>query len=138
MNGKLQTISDALASASFDTLICGHSHQAGKAYLPGGLYVNSGSWTFDEAVYVDVNHGAVEVKAWPTHRLIGDEQYRGALGPHRHKSFFEWWDAFYLGWLRYDVESMYRAIEGELLPGDSTEGQAEEPAQIEPPIKQVA
>lgn len=118
MNGKLEAISDDLASASFNTLICGHTHQAGKVRLPGGLYVNSGSWTFEEATFVDVNHGVVDVKAWPSQHSIGDEQYRGALGPHRHKSFFDWWDAFYLGWLRYDVEAMHRAIQGELLPGD--------------------
>lgn len=118
MNVKFQVINDVLATELFDTLICGHSHQAGKVKLPGGLYVNSGSWTFDEAIFVDVNHGAVEVKTWPAQRCISDEQYRGPLGPHRHKSFFDWWEAFYLGWLRYDVEAMHRAIEGELLPGD--------------------
>ncbi len=119
LNINLQKLSEVLAIASFNVLICGHSHQAGKVRLPGGLYINSGSWTFAEATFVDIDHGAIDVKSWPDLQCIGDEQYRGILGPHHNKSFFEWWEAFYLGWLRYDVEAMHRAVRGEPLPGDS-------------------
>ena len=116
MNLQLQAISEDLAAAPYEVLICGHAHQAGKVPLLGGLYVNSGSWTFDEATFVDVDHGTIEVKSWPSQQTIGDEQYRGILGPHRDKSFFEWWDTFCLGWLRYDVEAMHRAVRGEPAP----------------------
>ncbi len=119
LNFNLRKLNEVLAAAPYEVLICGHSHQAGKVRLPGGLYINSGSWTFDEATFVDLDHGAIDVKSWPTLHCIGDEQYRGILGPHHNKSFFAWWEAFYLGWLRYDVEAMHRAVRGEPLPGES-------------------
>lgn len=118
LNINLQAVHEVLMAAPYEVLICGHSHQAGKVRFPGGLYINSGSWTFDEATFVDLDHGTIEVKSWPSLQCIGDEEYRGILGPHHNKSFFEWWEAFYLGWFCYDVEAMHRAVGGEPLPGD--------------------
>ncbi len=118
LNINLEAVHEVLADAPYDVLMCGHSHQAGKVRFPGGLYINSGSWTFDEATFIDLDHGTIDVKSWPSLQDIGDEAYRGILGPHHNKSFFDWWEAFYLGWLRYDVEAMHRAAGGEPRPGD--------------------
>lgn len=54
--------------------------------------------------------GAFEVPSFPERRVLGDPQYREILGPHRDKSFFDWWDGYHLGWLRYDVAAMRRDV----------------------------
>jgi hypothetical protein len=51
------------------------------------------------------------VRSWPGERPIGDEKYRGVMGPHRHHSSFDRWERFFLGWLRYDVDGMWREAE---------------------------
>ena len=52
---------------------------------------------------------ALCVRRWPGGEEIRDEEYRGILGPDRDKSFFDWWQAHYRGWFRYDVQAMERA-----------------------------
>lgn len=91
-----------------DTLVCGHSHQPGKLALPGGTYVNTGSWTFDDSTFVVYEDGNVEARRWPDESTFTDERYRGVLGRRRDRPFFEWWEAYYEGWLSYDVEAMRR------------------------------
>jgi hypothetical protein len=39
---------------------------------------------------------------------FGGEGHRCVLGRRRHRPFFEWWDRYYRGWLRYDIEAMRR------------------------------
>jgi UDP-2,3-diacylglucosamine pyrophosphatase LpxH len=114
-NGMIPRVEAYLSTSPVGTLVCGHSHQPGVVELPGGKYVNSGSWTFDDSTYVAYRDGEVEVRSWPDHRRITDEEYRGALGPHRGKSFFDWWQKFYRGWFRYDVDAMHRAAAGDPL-----------------------
>ncbi|MFC1706027.1 hypothetical protein ACFL59_04285 [Planctomycetota bacterium] len=46
------------------------------------------------------------------HRRLVDDLIalaRVILGPHRKRTFFDWWRAFYRGWFRYDVPAMNRA-----------------------------
>jgi UDP-2,3-diacylglucosamine pyrophosphatase LpxH len=102
-----------LVGAPYQTLICGHAHEPCRIRLPGGTYVNAGSWTYGEASYVVCHQGQARVYRWPDGVEIRDREYRGVLGPHRDKSFFDWWAAYYQGWLRYDVEAMHRAARGE-------------------------
>lgn len=102
-----------LAESLYDTVVLGHAHQAGRIRFPGGVYVNLGSWTHEDATYALYDGRAVRVAEWPSGRIIEDEAYRGILGPHRQKSFFDWWKAFYQGWFRYDVPAMHRAATGE-------------------------
>lgn len=108
VHGLVGAAERILEARDVDVLVCGHSHQPGKVALGGGTYVNSGSWTFDESTYVSCELEAIEVRSWPDGRTLADEEYRGFVGPHRDKSFFDWWAAYYKGFFRYDVEAMAR------------------------------
>jgi hypothetical protein len=116
IHGILSGAEKALAAPELHTLICGHSHTAGRIEFEGGSYLNTGSWTHGDASFVRYADGRFSTIDWCTGRPIGDEEYRGVLGPHRDKSFFEWWDAFYRGWLRYDVAAMNRAATAQADP----------------------
>ncbi len=109
----LLPVAQFLSSEPYDLLICGHAHQAGRVALPGGTYVNTGSWTYDDATYVMLADSEARVYDWRSGRAIEDEDYRGVLGPYHDRSFFEWWESFYRGWWRYDVAAMDRAARGE-------------------------
>jgi UDP-2,3-diacylglucosamine pyrophosphatase LpxH len=104
-HGLLRAAPAALGAAAVDVLVCGHSHQPGVVAVPGGTYVNTGSWTFEDSTYAICDHGRIEVRRWPDGVAIGDEEYRGILGPHADKTFFDWWAAHYRGYLRYDVDT---------------------------------
>jgi UDP-2,3-diacylglucosamine pyrophosphatase LpxH len=108
----LAAVPAELAAAPYHTLVCGHSHEAGRIRFPEGTYVNTGSWTYGDATYAVCDHGEVRARRWPEGSDITDEEYRGVLGPHRESSFFDWWAAHYRGWLRYDVEAMHCAARG--------------------------
>jgi len=84
-------------------LVCGHSHQPGVVAVPGGTYVNTGSWAFEDSTYATYADGRIEVRRWPEQAAIHDEEYRGILGADAGKSFFDWWAAHYRGFLRYDL-----------------------------------
>lgn len=103
-HGLLRAAPAALATTDVDVLVCGHSHQAGVVAVPGGTYVNTGSWTFEDSTYALYDAGRVAVRGWPDGRLIGDEAYRGILGDDADKSFFDWWAEHYRGYLRYRVD----------------------------------
>lgn len=111
-HGLLGAARAVLAEAAHDVVVFGHSHQAGRVALPGGTYVNTGTWTFDEATYAMITPDGVEVRTFPEGRLVEDEEYRGVLGPHADRSFFDWWERHYCGLLRYDVDAMHRAARG--------------------------
>ena len=102
-HGLLRAAPDAIAAADVDVLVCGHSHQPGTVSVPGGTYVNTGSWTFDDSTYALHEDGRLEVRSWPDGRVFRDEEYRGILGADANKSFFDWWAAHYRGFLRYDI-----------------------------------
>ena len=102
-----------LQREDIDVLILGHSHAPGEVRLPGGTYVNTGSWTYADSTYVIVDRGIPQARRWPSDVRIRDEEYRGILGPHGDKTFFDWWEAFYRGRFRYDVDGMIRAAHGE-------------------------
>jgi len=104
-HGLLRAAPAALAAADVDVLVCGHSHQPGVVAVPGGTYVNTGSWTFEDSTYASYEDGRFEVRQWPEPRPIGDEHYRGILGDDADKSFFDWWAAHYRGYLRYDLDA---------------------------------
>jgi UDP-2,3-diacylglucosamine pyrophosphatase LpxH len=103
-HGLLQAAPAAIAAAGIDVLVCGHSHQPGVVAVPGGTYVNTGSWTFEDSTYAIYEDGRIEVRDWPDQRSIGDDEYRGILGADADKSFFDWWAAHYRGYLRYELD----------------------------------
>lgn len=111
--GLLRSAEEVLADSKLGTLVCGHSHQPGRLGLAGGTYVNTGSWTFDDSNVTTYRDGRFQVRDFERGHEIVDEEYRGILGANRDKSFFDWWDEFYLGWLRYDVDGMVRAASGD-------------------------
>ena len=94
------------------TLVCEHWHQPGQVEVDGGTYVNTGSWTFEEATYTWYEDGRFTVRHWPDRREILDHEYRAFLAD-RDRTFFDWWDAFYLGRFRYDIAAMQEVVAGE-------------------------
>jgi UDP-2,3-diacylglucosamine pyrophosphatase LpxH len=115
----LNPAQDFLAQLPGRILVCGHSHQAGILRFDTGTYINTGSWTYNDSTYVEYENGGFRVRDWITKRRIEDEEYHGILGPNRNKSFFDWWDAFYLGRFSYDVPAMKRAAQGKPPDGVS-------------------
>jgi UDP-2,3-diacylglucosamine pyrophosphatase LpxH len=111
IHDMLPGVERALEADEARVLVCGHSHQPGEIVFGRVRYLNTGSWTHGAASYVILAPDEVGVRAWPSGRPIGDEEYRGVIGPHRNHSFFDWWERFYLGWLRYDVDGMWREAE---------------------------
>jgi UDP-2,3-diacylglucosamine pyrophosphatase LpxH len=109
--GLLEAADGFLRTTEARTLVCGHSHQPGVVELDGGTYVNTGSWTYEEATHASYEDGRFVVRDWPSGRTIADEEYRAVLGQHGGKSFFDWWEKFYLGWFRYDLEGMHALLD---------------------------
>ena len=107
MNGLLRAAEYVLSGSDVDVLVCGHSHQPGRVRFDAGEYVNTGSWAFDQATYALYEDGRFSVRQFGENRVFEREEYHGVLGPHRDKSFFDWWDTFYRGWFRYDVDLMH-------------------------------
>jgi hypothetical protein len=56
--------------------------------------------------------GRATVYDWRRKTRIDDDEYRGVLGAHQGKTFFDWWERYYRGWFRYDVEAMTRDARG--------------------------
>ncbi len=124
MNGLIRAADVVLSGSEYDILVCGHSHQPGRVRFDGGEYINTGSWAFEQKSYVLYEDGHFRVHQFGEARELGGEEYHGILGPHRDKSFFDWWDEFYRGFLRYDVDAMVRLcdFDAEDLALDLEEG----------------
>jgi UDP-2,3-diacylglucosamine pyrophosphatase LpxH len=120
--GLLGAAERFLVGPDVSTLVCGHSHQPGQVAVEGGTYLNTGSWTFAESTYAWYEDGRFEVRHYPDERVVRDEEYRAFLAD-RDRTFFDWWDAFYLGRFRYDVAAM----EAELARPGSHEGVTDAP-----------
>jgi len=118
IHGLLAPAETFLDRSPHDMLIWGHSHQAGRVAMSGGIYLNSGSWTYRDATYIRYRDGDAQVLNWRTGQPIEDEEYRGIMGPParsgplRQHTFFDWWESFYRGRFCYDVEAMHRAVRG--------------------------
>jgi len=113
IHALLEPAAGVLAGSGCGVLVWGHAHQAGRVVMPGGVYANTGSWTYADSTYAVIRDGDVTVREWPSQREIGDEEYRGALDRGDDRSFFDWWARFYRGWFRYDVDAMHRAARGD-------------------------
>ncbi len=95
-------VARALADSDWEVLICGHSHMPGVVDLPGGRYVNTGSWTFDASTTLRWEDGALSLFEWMTGREHGDAAYRPLVeGALDGTTFDDWWADNYMGWLRF-------------------------------------
>jgi UDP-2,3-diacylglucosamine pyrophosphatase LpxH len=109
-------LADVTASP-WRVLACGHSHLPGVVRRDGKTYANSGSWTFAASQYLVWDGHDVRSLDWITGREYGDELYRPMLdGSLYEQDFFAWWDADYLGWLRFREGEERR---GELRPWEA-------------------
>jgi hypothetical protein len=91
-----------LVASPWRFLVCGHSHLPGVVRRDGKTFANSGSWTFASSQYLLWDGVDVRCSDWITGREYGDELYRPMLdGSLYEQDFFAWWEASYLGWLRF-------------------------------------
>ena len=93
----------ALAAGTHDVLVCGHSHLPGVVTLDSGRrYANTGSWTFKSSTYLRLEGDRVELRDWISGREHDDRLYRPILDQEfDHVTFDDWWDAQYMGLLRF-------------------------------------
>jgi UDP-2,3-diacylglucosamine pyrophosphatase LpxH len=56
---------EALIERGFDTVVFGHTHDAERVEIAGGLYLNSGNWLRGDT-YVELCDGVAELKHWGT------------------------------------------------------------------------
>ena len=95
-------VARALAGGDWEVLICGHSHMPGVVDLPGGRYVNTGSWTFNASTTLRWEAGELSLFEWMTGREHGDAAYRPLVeGALDGATFDDWWADNYMGWLRF-------------------------------------
>lgn len=101
--GLWRPIRDALETSPYQTLITGHSHLPGVVSLPNGrTYANSGSWTFGSSQYLLLQDGELTSKDWISGKEYGDRLYQPLLSDaYEGMTFDAWWDANYMGLLRY-------------------------------------
>ncbi len=125
-----------LATTNLRVLITGHAHQAGvvgrfdsrpservsgqpplpwrspdrrapgPSQLEHKIFVNLGSWTFQESTYGLWRGGDLQLRDWQTQRVITDEAYRIPLAAEEIPGMREWWRRYYRGFLRYDTEGL--------------------------------
>ncbi len=96
---------EALQSGgTYDTIVCGHSHLPGV--VPVGddgdrRYVNLGSWSFANSQYGVWDGKTFHLRDWITGREVRDEQYKPIFEGLADRSYEEWFDDQYLGYLRF-------------------------------------
>jgi UDP-2,3-diacylglucosamine pyrophosphatase LpxH len=96
----------ALASLAdhpiYDTVICGHSHLPGIVVNDAGKrYINLGSWSFGNSQYGIWDGTEFQLEDWITGRRIRDENYRPIFDGQTDRTFEQWFQNEYLGWLRF-------------------------------------
>ena len=96
-----QPVARHLAEAPIGALICGHTHLPGVVDLPGGTYVNAGSWAFGQSCYAHWDGAAFTTHDCGTGAAVSDEAYEWMLAGRDPGDFFDWWRAHYRGWFRY-------------------------------------
>jgi metallophosphoesterase superfamily enzyme len=124
----------ALAAGPFRVLAIGHSHQAGlvdrfsvrpteqvtgeppvewrpahcRAPDPAALrrrtFANLGSWTFGDTTFGEWRGGRLSIRDFAKNRRIDDRAYRLALADGAIPGMREWWERYYRGLWRYDLE----------------------------------
>ncbi|HCP48075.1 MAG TPA: hypothetical protein DIU15_18700 [Deltaproteobacteria bacterium] len=90
------------ADPNVDTIVCGHSHLPGV--VPVGdnkAYVNLGSWSFGNSQYGIWNGKQFQLMDFISSRSIRDENYRPIFEGHADRTYREWFEDQYMGFLRF-------------------------------------
>jgi hypothetical protein len=77
-------------------------------HLQGKVYVNLGSWTFQDTTYGLWDRGHIQLMDWKDGRVVGDRLYERALASDELPGMREWWTRYYRGFIRYDTEQLHR------------------------------
>ena len=86
----------------YDTVICGHSHLPGIVVNDAGKrYINLGSWSFGNSQFGIWDGVDFQLRDWITGRQIRDENYRPIFDGQTDRTFEQWFQNEYLGWLRF-------------------------------------
>ena len=86
----------------YDTVICGHSHLPGIVVNDAGkCYINLGSWSFGNSQYGIWDGEEFRLQDWISGRRIRDENYRPIFEGQTDRTFEQWFQNQYLGYLRF-------------------------------------
>ncbi len=85
----------------YDTVICGHSHLPGIVDDGGRRYINLGSWAFGNSQYGVYDGQEFRIYDWISGRPIRDENYRPIFEGRTDRTFEQWFQSEYLGYLRF-------------------------------------
>ncbi len=97
------------ADSGARAVVCGHSHMPGNFVRDGVRYVNTGSWTFQQAQVTRIENGEFQVQDRLSKRVYTDALYHTVLSGDLHGLNFErWWRNQYLGWLRFRKGELHR------------------------------
>ncbi len=96
----IQSLREGTAGHSF--VVCGHSHLPGIVQVDEDkAYVNLGSWSFGNSQYGFWDGSRFELRDWITGRTIRDERYRPIFEGKADRTYEEWFESQYLGYLRF-------------------------------------
>lgn len=102
MGLTLPVVERLKSDPNVDTIVCGHSHMPGV--LPVGenkAYVNLGSWAFGNSQYGIWDGKQFRLWDFISSRPIRDENYRPIFEGHADRSYREWFEDQYMGFLRF-------------------------------------
>jgi UDP-2,3-diacylglucosamine pyrophosphatase LpxH len=87
----------------YDTIICGHSHLPGVVPIDNGTlrYVNLGSWSFGNSQYGVWDGTTFHLRDWITGREVRDEQYVPIFQGLADRTYEDWFQDHYMGYLRF-------------------------------------
>lgn len=97
--------------APWRTLVLGHSHQPGVVAVGPQrehIYANIGTWALDLATFGRIEDGVVRVFDARTGAEFRDERYHMLLSGSPLPDMAGWFERYYRGFLRYDVEAITR------------------------------
>ncbi len=96
-----RAIKNKLKETKYNMIICGHSHKPGIVDLDGKKFINTGSWTHDNAYYGFWDGVEFKLRDYITKIEITNEEYRDILSRDRELTAEEWWKKYYKGYLRF-------------------------------------
>ncbi len=80
-----------LLGDTFDTILCGHSHEPGVIDTGRGVYANTGTWSCGIRTYAQWSNQRMSVHEVDTDREVGDERYASIPANTTPNDLFDWW-----------------------------------------------